>query len=285
MSVSMLIAAYKPPFISSNRFLYTLKKQFSCKKGGFLGTLDPFAKGTLVIGFGSYTRLFSHLVKSPKVYRATLWLGAHSQSLDIENIESVSTLRAFTMHDIQSALDSIKGTITYAPPRFSAKHINGKRAYELARAGEEFSLKNIQMTIYYIKLLSYCHPFVSFEVSVSEGGYVRSIGEMIAQNLGVEGTLSSLERVSEGAMSVSAIEGIKMLNPLDSLPYPLLSNSDISAKDMYLGKKIVCKNIQKGKYKVYFDDFFSIIEVCENGNVKYILNRIEYANSLTQARR
>lgn len=284
MGYSLLIAAYKPPFISSNAYLSSLKKHFQCKKGGYLGTLDPFAQGTLVVGFGSYTRLFAHLHKAPKVYRATLWLGAHSRSLDIENMMSIALPKAYPQSDVESAVASVRGKILYAPPQFSAKHIKGKRAYQLARAGIDFELAKVQMDIYNIQFLSYCHPFVSFEVSVSEGSYVRSIGEMIAQRLGTNGALSYLERISEGEMSVTSLQGVKILNPLDYLPYPKLERDCIDVQDMYFGRKITLKNIQKGKYIVCFDDFFSIIEVCENGNVEYILNRIEYAHSLTQTR-
>lgn len=285
MGDSLLIVAYKPPFISSNAYLSYLKRHFGISKAGYLGTLDPFAKGTLVVGFGSYTRLFPHLQKTPKIYRATLWLGVKSASLDIENIESVSIPQVYDESDIVSAITSIRGKITYIPPKFSAKHIDGKRAYELARTGQDFTLKKTQMDIYSMKLLSYRHPFVHFEVSVSEGGYVRSIGEMIAYRLGTQGALSSLERVSEGAMSVESHQGFKILNPLEYLPYPQLDNMSLYAQDLYNGKKITLKNIQKGKYIVCFDEFFSIIKVCENGCIEYILNRIEYVNSLTQTRR
>lgn len=281
MHTSLLIAAYKPAFISSNAYLTRLKRHFQLSKAGFLGTLDPFARGTLVVGFGSYTRLFAHLQKTPKIYRATLWLGAHSKSLDIEHITSIDMPPAYFVADIEQVLESLRGKITYTPPAFSAKHIDGKRAYMLARLGEEFSLPKVEMCIYDIKLLVYAHPFLSFEVSVSEGAYVRSIGEMIAQRLGTLGALSSLERISEGAMSVKASEGIKILNPLDYLPYGRLENMDKYRDDIANGKKIVLKNTQKGKYIVCFEEFFSIIEVFGDGSIEYIVNRIGHVDTLT----
>lgn len=271
----MLVAAYKPPFISSNAYLGQLKRHFGIKKGGYLGTLDPFAQGVLVVGFGSYTRLFPHLRKTPKVYRATLWLGAKSLSLDIENITLVECVKEQSKAHISEILESLQGTLSYTPPKFSARHINGKRAYELARQGEEFELSQTQMTIYDIKLLHYNHPFLHFEVSVSEGAYVRSIGAMIAENLSVNGVLSHLERVSEGEMSVSQTQGLKILNPIEFLPYKRLENMQKFYDDMYCGKKILLKNIEKGKYIVCFDDFFSIIQVLSDGSVEYIVNRIE----------
>ncbi len=270
----MLVAAYKPPFVSSNAYLGRLKRHFGIKKGGYLGTLDPFAQGVLVVGFGSYTRLFPYLQKTPKVYRATLWLGADSASLDIENITSIECVKEQSLAHIGEILHSLQGTLSYTPPKFSARHINGKRAYELARQGEDFTLPHTQMTIYDIKLLHYTHPFLHFEVSVSEGAYVRSIGEKIAQNLGVKGVLSHLERVSEGKMYVSQAQGLKILNPIEFLPYKRLHNMQNFYDDMCCGKKILLKNTEKGKYIVCFEDFFSIIEVLSDGSVEYIVNRI-----------
>ncbi len=270
----MLVAAYKPPFVSSNTYLGRLKRRFGIKKGGYLGTLDPFAQGVLVVGFGSYTRLFPHLQKTPKVYRATLWLGADSASLDIENITSIECVKEQSLAHISEILHSLQDTLSYTPPKFSARHINGKRAYELARRGEDFTLPHTQMTIYDIKLLHYIHPFLHFEVSVSEGAYVRSIGEKIAQNLGVKGVLSHLERVSEGKMYVSQAQGLKILNPVEFLPYKRLHNMQNFYDDMYCGKKFLLKNTEKGKYIVCFEDFFSIIEVLSDGSVEYIVNRI-----------
>lgn len=284
MANALLVAAYKPPFLSSNACLSRLKKHFGMSKAGYLGTLDPFAKGVLVVGFGSYTRLFPHLQKVPKTYRATLWLGAKSASLDIEHIESIEIIPEYNQSDIEKILFSLKGTFDYTPPAFSAKHINGQRAYKLAREGKVFTLPQIQMSIYNITLLSYHHPFVHFEVSVSEGAYVRSIGDIIAKKLGVNGVLSSLERISEGQMSVSATEQIRILNPLDYLPYPQLENMHRFSKQMYDGKKITLKNAQKGKYIVCFEDFFSIIEIFSNGGIQYILNRIEYVDTFKKTR-
>lgn len=273
-SPSMLVATYKPPFVSSNTFLSRLKRRFKQTKAGYLGTLDPFAKGVLVVGFGSYTRLFPHLQKSPKVYRATLWLGAQSRSLDIEGIESVRLVPSFSESRIRQIADSLVGEIEYTPPIFSARHVNGQRAYKLAREGREFALPSSVMEIFSLEILHYNHPFLSFQASVSEGAYVRSIGQMIAQNLGVCGVLSSLERLSEGEMSVSETQGIKILNPFDCMPYPILSGLEHCKEDISNGKKVRIKTQQKGKHIVCFEDFFSIIEVFDDGQIQYILNRM-----------
>lgn len=203
---NLLIAAYKPPFISSNAFLNILKKRIGEQKAGFSGILDPFASGLLIVAFGAYTKLLSFLPKSPKTYRATLWLGADSQTLDIEGVKSVANIAPFENAQITRALDSLKGEITYTPPSFSAKRINGVRAYKLAREGKEVALKKQSTQVYALKLLHYNHPFVSFEVSLSEGGYVRSLGALMCESLGVKGALSALQRVGEGKLRLNQDE-------------------------------------------------------------------------------
>ncbi|WP_345741162.1 tRNA pseudouridine(55) synthase TruB [Nitrosophilus kaiyonis] len=272
MPSPLLFVAYKPPFISSNRFLNQIKKRYKVKKAGFSGTLDPFAKGVLIIAFGSYTKLFRFLKKTPKIYRATLWLGAKSKTLDIENIISVDNILPVNLEKIFNVLDSLKGEITYTPPLFSAKKIEGKRAYQLARENQEIKLNKVKSTIYHIKLLNYSHPFLTFEAEVSEGTYIRSIGEIIAQKLGTFGALSSLERIKEGKF---IYENEKPLNPIEYLN----TKENFTKIDKNLiksGKKLKIDDLkikEDGIYHLVFDDFFTIIEI-KNRKVKYILNDI-----------
>ena len=128
--MNRLFVAYKPTGIGSNNFLYSLKRKYEDKKAGFTGTLDPFAKGVLIVGFGSHTKLFRFLNKTPKRYRATLWLGARSDSLDSEMIENVDIVEEFSKDRILEIVKSLEGELEYEPPIFSAKRINGKRAYD-----------------------------------------------------------------------------------------------------------------------------------------------------------
>lgn len=273
--MNALFATHKPAGVSSNTFLSRLKRKYKLGKCGYSGTLDPFASGLLLVGVGAYTRLFDYLDKSTKEYEATLWLGAKSKSLDIEQIESVECVGEFESERVEEVLESFVGNVRYTPPKFSAKHINGKRAYELAREGVEFELKECEMQVFEIKLLSYNHPFISFRVKVSEGAYIRSLGELIAQRLGVNGALSALKRVSEGSVNLES-EEIKELDVLSHLALPKVELKEM-AQDFFNGKKITLKH-QKLKvnipYLVVFEEFFSIIEVNENGGVKYRLNRI-----------
>jgi len=249
-----------------------VKRKYGTKKVGFSGTLDPFATGCLIVATGQYTKLFQYLDKTPKSYKATLWLGANSPSLDIEKIDSIKEVEAFDENRIKDILSSLLGELTYYPPKFCAKKINGKRAYELARAGEEVVLKTITSTIYDIKLINYNHPFVHFETKVSEGTYIRSLGALIADQLGVEGTLSSLHRIHEGQFSY---DDEKALNPFTHLALP---SNTYTGDDtfMELGKKLELDYFEikdEGVYLVETGQFFSIIEIVGE-EVKYRFNRI-----------
>lgn len=268
-----LFVAYKPSGISSNHFLGKLKRKYGVKSAGFSGTLDPFASGVLVVAFGSFTRFFRFFKKEPKVYRATLWLGASCISQDNENIDNVEVLSKFDESFLRKQISNLVGEITYAPPKFSAKKINGKRAYEMARNGVEFELKTQKMQVFSCEILHYMHPFLTFEIAVSEGGYIRSFGQILAKNLGVKATLSALERLSEGEFK---FQNEKALNPLVYLNLKEnFYNGEIS--NIKLGKKLNLSDFkfsEFGRYIVNLGDEFSILEFDENG-VKYLLNKVK----------
>ena len=271
--MNRIFVAYKPSGMSSNQFLGRLKRKYKVKKAGYSGTLDPFAKGVLIVAFGSFTRFFRFLDKTPKSYRATLWLGAASDTLDIEHVTDPKVVEPFEEERIISVLESLKGELEYTPPIYSAKKIDGTRAYDLARSGEEVKLATIHSTIYEIKLLHYCHPFVTFEAMVSEGTYIRSLGEMIAKKLGVDGSLSALERLREGSFCYNDENPI---SPLDALPMKRITfDGDIN--DVWLGKKISVTSLSTdidGIYLLHDDKLAAVLEI-KGKKVSYLLNKVD----------
>jgi len=271
--VNRLFVAYKPSGIGSNLFLSKLKRKYNNKKAGFTGTLDPFAKGVLIVGFGSHTKLFRFLNKTPKTYRATLWLGASSDSLDTEMIDNVEILSEIEKSKVEEVVKSLEGDLEYEPPIFSAKRINGQRAYDLARAGKEVKLNKINSTIYESKLIHYCHPFVTFEATVSEGTYIRSLGRIIANRLDVEyGSLSALERLNEGQFRYN---GEEILDIKKSLNIPKnIYNGDY--ENVNYGRVLDIQDLEiqdDGCYWLDNGDNISIITIKED-KVKYELGRI-----------
>lgn len=271
--MNRLFVAYKPSGISSNQLLGRLKRKYGVKKAGYSGTLDPFAKGVLIIAFGNHGRLFRFLNKTPKRYRATLWLGAYSPTLDIEKIETIDEINPLNEKQIEAILASLKGELTYLPPKYSAKRIDGRRAYEFAREGKEVDLHEITSFIYNLTLIHYCHPFVTFEATVSEGSYIRSLGEIIAEHLGCNGALTALERLNEGQF---IFENEKELNIKSSLA--LTKNRyNGTLQTMLLGQPLLREDFEiqeEGTYWIDNGDTISILEITPEG-VRYILNKVE----------
>lgn len=271
--MNKLFVAYKPSSIGSNLFLSKLKRKYNNKKAGFSGTLDPFAKGVLLIGFGTHTKLFRFLNKTPKTYRATLWLGAKSDSLDTEMIEYVDILEELPHAEVEHVVKSLEGSLEYEPPIFSAKKINGQRAYDLARAGKEVVLNKINSTIYESKLINYSHPFVTFEATVSEGTYIRSIGCIISNRLGVKnGSLSALERLSEGQFRYNNEEVLDIKKSLN-IPQNYYMGDKENIK---YGRVLALEDLEikeDGYYWLDNGDNITILNI-ELNEVKYELGRV-----------
>ncbi len=274
-----LFVVKKPLNISSNFYLSRIKRKYKEKVAGFSGTLDPFACGCLIVAFGKYPQLFRFLKKSPKTYRATIWLDAISPSFDTENIENI-VINPKTLDEIKirEELQNLIGTLHYLPPKYSAKNIDGKRAYEMARDGVDFEMKQVTSEIYDVKFINYNHPFISFDITVSEGSYIRSISQILLDKLERIGTLSYLERINEGNFR---FDNERALNPLHYLNPPI--NKYTGSKEWFiLGKRLNLEYFQTkddGEYVIVFDDFFSIIEIKE-GVPKYLLNRIYFENEM-----
>ncbi len=271
--MNRLFVAYKPAGISSNQLLSRIKRRYGVKKAGYSGTLDPFAKGVLIVALGNHGRLFRFLNKTPKRYRATLWLGAYSPTLDIEQIEQIDSLPEVSENRLREILSSLEGELTYLPPKYSAKRLGGKRAYEFARAGIDVELKTITTTIHQLKLIHYCHPFVTFEATVSEGTYIRSLGEIIAERLGCEGSLSALERLNEGQF---VFENEKALDIKSSLALPK-NRYNGSLETILLGQPLRREDFDlpdEGTYWIDNGETITLLSIDDEG-VHYILNKVE----------
>jgi tRNA pseudouridine55 synthase len=272
--LNKLFVAYKPSGMSSNQCLGRLKRKYKTKKAGFSGTLDPFAKGVLIVALGNHTRLFRFLDKTPKSYRATLWLGAHSETLDIEKVTQIDTLNALDESVIRTTLEGLKGELEYLPPKYSAKKIDGRRAYDLAREGKAVEMRPVVSTIYDTTLLHYRHPFVTFEATVSEGTYIRSLGKILCERLGLEGgALSALERLCEGQFRYNNEQPVDIRSCLK-----LQSNRYTGDPDNILyGRPLETSDFEvtvPGTYWIDNGDTLSIVTIGDAG-VTYELNKVE----------
>lgn len=198
----------KPKGISSNGILGRIRYASGQKKIGHAGTLDPLATGVLVIAVGrESTREIPHLMNKEKEYEAVITLGATSATDDSEGPITHTALpehfSAPTREQIEEVIKPFVGTHPQTPPAFSAIHIDGKRAYELARAGKTFEIKSRPATIHAIEAISYEWPTLTIRVVTGPGVYIRSLARDIGAQLGTGGYIQELVRTRVGTFTLA----------------------------------------------------------------------------------
>jgi len=176
-------------------------------KVGHCGTLDPLATGVLIVCVGPATRLIQFGQFAEKRYEGTFRFGLTSDTEDISGKVEVAEGPTLTAADVESVLSEFTGTINQLPPSFSALRVNGKRAYELARKGQEVSLEPRPIEIHEIKLTDFTWPDFRLSIRCGSGTYVRSLGRDIAIRLGAHAVMTELTRTGIGTQNLAdAIE-------------------------------------------------------------------------------
>ncbi|WP_294203753.1 MULTISPECIES: tRNA pseudouridine(55) synthase TruB [Chryseobacterium] len=193
-------------FQAVNKMKYKLKREFGLPKKfkiGHAGTLDPRATGLLIVCCGKFTKKIPEIQDAPKEYWTEIKIGVQTESYDTEKPEILHRdISHITEEQVKTALEKFIGEIDQTPPVFSAIKIDGKRAYDLARAGAEVEMKSRKTTILYIKDVKIEFPLVSFTVGCSKGTYIRSLAHDIGQELGVGAYLTQLRRTKIGEYSI-----------------------------------------------------------------------------------
>ncbi|WP_297295308.1 tRNA pseudouridine(55) synthase TruB [uncultured Brachyspira sp.] len=248
------------------------------KRIGHVGTLDPFANGVLILAFGRYTKLFFLFDDLPKEYIAVGVFGESRDTDDIEGnvIKKSDKTNKLTFDELKNIIETnFKGNIVQKPPIYSAKKINGKRAYDLARENKSFELKSVNVCINNIELLEYNYPYFKIKTSVSKGTYIRSIirdiGE-ITENLAYTKELS---RISIGNYNINMASNIEDLNSNSILSFfDMFKNFDKKViEDKEMIKQILCGNTKmidnieiKNKYLALIDNDENLLAIIEKGN-------------------
>jgi tRNA pseudouridine55 synthase len=192
-------------FDAVNKIRWNLKRQLKVKKikVGHAGTLDPLATGLLVICIGKHTKLIEGLTNDHKTYTGTFLVGKTTPSFDLETEYNQDfPTEHITKEQMEETVKSFLGTQMQTPPIFSAKQIDGKRAYDYARAGKEVEMKQNEITIHSFSIDSARFPEVDFEISCSKGTYIRSIAADFGKKLGSGATLIALRRTVSGAFNI-----------------------------------------------------------------------------------
>jgi tRNA pseudouridine55 synthase len=188
-----------------NKIRWNLKQKLGVKniKVGHAGTLDPLATGLLILCIGKDTKKIDQYMPGLKTYTGTILLGKTTPSYDLETEfnESFST-----EHILPEMLDharlELTGVIEQKPPVFSAKQIDGKRAYDFARAGKEIEMKSVQVEITEFTIDDSRFPEIDFEITCSKGTYIRSIAYDFGKLMNSGGTLIALRRIKSGDFSI-----------------------------------------------------------------------------------
>lgn len=204
---------YKPTNINSTYVVSVIKKLLKLKKVGHMGTLDPMAEGVLPIAIGNATRMFDYFLLKRKTYIATFEFGYETDTLDAQG-KIVSSINIIpNKEEIVSILPQFIGILSQLPPKYSAKNVNGKRAYDLARENIDFELKPKDIEIFSIKMLEQLNNTTfSFEIECSSGTYIRSICRDIAYKLNSLATMVKLIRTKSGKFTVENSINLNELN-------------------------------------------------------------------------
>lgn len=200
--------------ITSFRSLGEVKRRID-RKTGHAGTLDSFASGLMIAMTGSCTKLNPYFMGLDKTYVAVFRLGAETDTLDPEGgiifpeNGEVPEKTGIKEEDIRKVIDEkLKGKILQAPPRFSAVHVDGKRAHALARSGEDFEIPEREVTVYSFDILSWEDPLLTISVKVSKGTYVRSLARDLGHLLGTGAYVTNLRRMKIGPFSVTEAQSV-----------------------------------------------------------------------------
>lgn len=212
-----LLLLNKPTGITSNAALSRVKRLLKTKSAGFAGTLDPMATGVLPIALGEATKCLPYIEDVDKEYTFTIRWGEETDTLDAEGKITNTNPHRPTENDIQNILKNFTGEITQIPPKFSAIKINGQRAYDLARAGEDVNIKPRTITIHNLALTAIMdRDHAAFRVTCSKGTYIRTLASDMAVSLGTLGHLTQLCRSRVGKFPLNDTISLEKLL---ELPY------------------------------------------------------------------
>ncbi len=220
-----LLVVDKPLGVSSMDVVRRVRRAAGWPKTGHAGTLDPLATGVVICCLGRATRCVERLMGMTKIYETQVDLSAFTTTDDREGPrEEVAVATPPGQADLEKALDSFVGHIQQSPPAYSAVHVDGQRAYKLARRGQEVRIAPRQVRVDAIELLGYDWPLAELRITCGRGVYIRSIARDLGRLLGTGGHLAGLRRTAVGGYSLSqAVDWNRFDLPIgqeDLMPMP-----------------------------------------------------------------
>ncbi len=220
----------KPPGATSRQVVDAVARALKMKAVGHAGTLDPLAAGVVVVCVGHATKLVDYVHQLPKRYEAVFVLGRSSPSDDLETpVEEEVDPQRPTRDDLEAALPAFRGEILQRPCDYSAVHVNGQRAYHLARKGRSIDLPAKPIRIDRLEVTAYEWPRLAVDVTCSTGTFIRALGRDLAGVLGTQAVMESLVRMSVGpfvressvplAASLPETVSAALLPPIAAVPH------------------------------------------------------------------
>ena len=209
-----VIPVDKPVGVSSRHVVDVVARALSMKSVGHAGTLDPLASGVVIVCVGHATKLVDYVHELPKHYAATFLLGRSSPSDDFETpIEEEADPVRPSDAEIEVAAGAFRGDILQRPCDYSAVHVDGKRAYRLARKGRPVVLNSKPVRIDRLAITSYDWPRLAVEIECSSGTFVRALGRDLAESLGTRAVMESLVRTAVGPFACAASIPLDAITP------------------------------------------------------------------------
>ena len=277
MNKKGIIAINKPKDWTSFDVVNKIKHIVKPNKVGHLGTLDPMATGVLLVTIGKATKLFDIMQQKEKTYLAIFEFGYETDSLDATGVTQKTSNNIPTLEQIEAVLPKFKGKINQIPPKFSAKSVNGVRAYDLARRGESFELLPKQVEVFDIKIIEYKDKILKLEIVCGSGTYIRSIGRDIAYELNSCATMTELVRTKVGKFELKNCKHMSDINSENI--YENMSNLDdvLDYEFLNLGKELTTKllngmtikvDVKNGNYFLNYEENIVAIVKVENFRAK-----------------
>jgi tRNA pseudouridine55 synthase len=193
----------KPVGMTSHDVVQAVRRGTGIRRAGHTGTLDPRASGVLVVLIGPAVRLSEFLTTSEKRYQAVMKFGMTTSTYDTEGaITSQGREYNFEFEDLEEALTKFVGEVEQTPPVYSALKIDGRRAYELARKGEEIEMEPRKITVHSLELLEWEAPEAVIDIHCSSGTYIRSLAHDLGEEMGSGATLINLRRTKNGRFTL-----------------------------------------------------------------------------------
>jgi tRNA pseudouridine55 synthase len=216
-AVSGVLVIDKPVGMTSHDVVQAVRRGTGIRRAGHTGTLDPRASGVLVVLVGPAVRLSEFVSASDKRYQAIIRLGESTDTYDGDGEVTRRSAVDITEQQIEEALTQFEGTVEQVPPAYSAKKINGQKAYELARNGEEVELEAKEIDVYHLELLEWDPPEAIVDVYCSSGTYVRALANDLGEVLDCGGHLVGLRRTKSGEFALrDAVQLRKLQDAFDN---------------------------------------------------------------------